>query len=120
MDRFFVHRILPVLLSALWPRMQRMEIRGVGRSVHTKRTFAPLPTEEDVLLRPDIMYEDASNNFFGHVATRVTRIAFSEDAPMRLRRILGDGVELVVEERALRKYEEVDDADTGIPRPYDE
>jgi hypothetical protein len=66
------------------------------------------------------MYEDASSNFSGHAATRVTRIAFSEDAQMLLRRILGDGVELVVEERALSKYEEVDDADMGVPPAYNE
>ncbi|KAF1945246.1 hypothetical protein EJ02DRAFT_320941, partial [Clathrospora elynae] len=30
MDRHFIQWILPVLLDAPWPRMKRMEIRGVG------------------------------------------------------------------------------------------
>jgi hypothetical protein len=109
MDRFFVQHILPILLKAPWPRMLHMEIRGVGRSVHIEHANPPIPTEEDVTFRPDITYEDASSNHPGHAGISVTRVAFSEHAQMRLRWVLGDGVQLVIEDRALREHEEVND-----------
>jgi hypothetical protein len=108
MDRFFVQHILPVLLKTPWPRMQHTEIRGVGRSVHIEHANPPIPTGEDVTFRPDITYEDASSNHPGHAGISVTRVAFSEHAQMRLHWVLGDGVELVIEERPLREYEEVE------------
>jgi hypothetical protein len=114
MDRFFVQRILPVLLEATWPRMQYMEIRGVGRSVQNN-ILTPVTTEEDLALRPDIIYEDASSTYPGYAGIRMTRLAFSENAQMRLHRLLGDGVELIIDEWARRSYEDVDEADTSIP-----
>jgi hypothetical protein len=97
-----------------------MEIRGVGRSVHIEHANPPIPTEEDVTFRPNITYANANalSVHLIHAGISVTRVAFSEHAQMQLRRVLGDGVELVIDERPLRTYEEVDDADTGIPQLY--
>jgi hypothetical protein len=118
MDRLFVDHILPILVAAPWPKMKRMEIRGVGRNSHTM-SFQRLPTRDECSL-PDVEFSvremdfDFGSNGFKYEITK-TVIAFPCAAKHVLRELMPNTSELIIEEEQLRDYERLQEESLGIP-----
>ncbi|KAH4151528.1 hypothetical protein HBI81_066770 [Parastagonospora nodorum] len=58
MDRIFARFILPVLLEAPWPCMEKMELRGVGEYTREYTRRYPVPADTD-----DVEYTDRRESF---------------------------------------------------------
>ena len=115
MDHRFRQWIMPVLLNAPWPKVKRMEIKGVGRSWET-RYSQKLPTEAE-LAEPGVKYQvEKSRNFSrsSEYEIEINRPAFPYAVRDELRGLLPEGAELVVQEEQERDYEYLSDDDNGI------
>lgn len=118
MDRLFLDHILPILVAAPWPKMKRMEIRGVGRNRHPM-PFQRLPTKEE-WAQPDVVFSVKEKNFdvgpngFKYEVTK-TVIAFPNAAKHVLRELIPDSAELIIEEKQLQDYERLQEENLGIP-----
>jgi hypothetical protein len=122
-DRLFVKHILPVLIDKPWPKMLSMQIRGVGRHTCVRSRKDP-PTEEE-LSTPDTTFsvEKRENNVYtGESEYEITKtlFAFPQAAKEKLRGLLPDGAELILEEEQARNYELVQAEMLGIPDVYEE
>lgn len=94
-DVLFSQRILPVLLETKWPRMKKVELRGVKALIVGDCVGRMRNRDEDRdIVEPDEGY---------------SKIVAS------LRCVFPDDVELIVEEKAGRKYEELRYRDEGLP-----
>jgi hypothetical protein len=111
MDRLFVRWVLPVLLEAPWPSMERMDIRGVGRytRIHYQRR-RPLPHE---MSEKDVEYDFMQRFGVGDWELKVTRFAFPQQAKDALRELVG-GATFIIEEEVERDYEDLTIGDIGL------
>lgn len=125
MDRLFRQWILPVLLAGTWPRVRRVEIRAVGRSVQERypdRVPPPGDSYETGIAIEVLEHANtSSSSSSSRYQVRITRVAFYAAAQEQLRRLIPDDAELVIEEEPERDYEELQYGrdDHGICfRPY--
>ncbi|KAF2472358.1 uncharacterized protein BDR25DRAFT_13680 [Lindgomyces ingoldianus] len=117
MDQLFVRWILPVLLEGPWPRMKRMEIRGVGRWTESPRHI-DTPLSEVEKRNPNAIYK--IRPYVDHLGRQYyeveeTHIAFTVEAKRKLQAVLGDEVYLDIDETASRDYECCEQMKDGIP-----
>jgi hypothetical protein len=112
MDRLFVQWILPVLLEAPWPRISRMELRGIGKMRKTLWLSEPpsLADEQDVIC-------EVTDDRYGYKVD-MTHVAFPISAKDDLEKLVGDAT-LIIEEEQSRDYEGIGYGCFGIPQ-YDD
>jgi hypothetical protein len=93
-DLLFSEWILPVLLGAKWARMKRVELKGIG----------------------EIILDDLVENIMGKTGDQEDVELFEERQVFgRLRDVCPDGVEINIEPKAGRMYEELECEDYGLP-----
>jgi hypothetical protein len=114
MDRLFVQWVLPVLLEASWPRMSRMELRGVGRLSWTLWLSNP----PSLIDEPDSILKVTEHREKYGYEVQITRIAFPSRAKDDLQKLVGKAT-LIIEEEQLQDYEDISYGDCGIPE-YDD
>jgi len=106
MDQLFRQWIMPVLLAGPWPRIKRMEIRGVGRTVES--WCSSIMPEQTDLAVPGV-YLDVKQSLSGRGDVKYEceeiRIAFPYEKREELSKLLPDGADLIVEEEQERDYE---------------
>jgi hypothetical protein len=112
LDLYFRCHILPVLLSALWPAMQRMQISGVGKSWQLQ-SHQRWPNAMD-LSEPGIDVK-VQVGVYGEYNIDVKRPAFSHADREKVRALMPLGAELVVREEMEGDYEYLYDSDCGLP-----
>jgi len=115
LDFRFRKHIIPVLLSAAWPAMKRMEFKGIGQSRERRHSVHRPPEfhETDDLGAEYILlgeYESRVDKYY----FEMRQPAFSLAARNELRGLLPIGAELIVEEKQERKYEYLFDEDDGV------
>jgi hypothetical protein len=112
LDLYFRRHILPVLLSAPWPAMQRMQISGVGKSWQLQ-AHQRWPNTMD-LSEPGIDVK-VQVSTYGEYIIDVKRPAFSHEDREKVRALMPMGAELVVSEEMEGDYEYLYDSDCGLP-----
>ena len=105
MDHRFRNHILPVLLSAAWPAMGRMEFKGIGRS-RERRHSVHLPSDAEIDdLGANFRLLEVNKSRIEQYYFEMERPAFSLAARNELRGLLPIEAEVVVEEEQARDYE---------------
>lgn len=106
MDELFHQRIMPVLLAGSWPRIERMEVHGVGRTVRSWcKSIMPVQTE---LAVPGVycdVKQCTSDRGDVEYQVKKIRIAYPYEKREELSRLLPEEADLIVEEEQERDYE---------------
>jgi hypothetical protein len=116
MDERFRSSILPVLLAAEWPKMKSMDFKGIGGyTVHEpweEWSSQGRVAEEGVTCR---LYDEPLHTSPQQCFMRVTRSAFPATERQKLRALLPDGAELVIEEEEEKDYEDIKHERYALP-----
>ena len=118
MDRLFRTKLLPCLSTPPWPKLKRLELRGMGRSV-CEDIFEECPSQARLMERsgPDaehcIEYHPENKRYPYTVQT--TYITITQAMEERLREVLGEDAEILIEEEAKMDYESPSYGDLGVP-----
>lgn len=117
MDRLFARSILPVLMEASWPRMQEMQLRGVGEFTREYTRRHPVPADTH-----DVEYTDLGDTYTidgkkrnNHWNFNITVKSFPSAAQMQLDlQALIPQATIVVEEEVEQDFESFIEDSYGI------
>jgi len=120
MDRLFARHILPVLLEAPWPRLEKMEIRGVGMAQYEDTRNHKLTREERESCEVEYKVLDVSYRYFNQdiekeytIDMRALTMPSAEDMRKKLQELVPQA-SILVEQEGQQDFESFTENDTGV------
>jgi hypothetical protein len=117
MDRMFARLILPVLMEGPWPRMEEIQLRGVGEFTREYTRKHPVPADTDDVEYTDLgeIYTINGKRRSNHWKFNITVKSFPSAAQMQLDlQALLPQATVVVEEEVEQDFESFIEHSYGI------